>query len=432
MPTSARVYEMGQNQASSRGFSLIEVTIGLLILGILMVPAISVYEKYRQDHIRAASQDYPRAVAGALRKYALLYGRYPRPADPNVAATAPAFGTEIPLSGSYPNCTSTSTTVCQTAGATQGIFSSRILIGTVPFADIGLPREMSFDGYGRRFTYAVTQSLTLANAFNASTADSSGVIRVNTGIPADNPATAGDDRFPLGVTTNNIHFVIVSHGENGAGAFVQAAGTRFAPCPGGGFAFERENCNNNTTFQEHMEIFNETDPVTGTVTSVRKKTRNLANTASYFDDTIAFSTTIAGSDWTRIAADSDVVSRTGGMIQIGTDPSAPLLPEATVDVYGNIRANTLQTRELCDESAGCTNTFTPALIGGTPDPVTSNGSSSYAAEGINCGDQSMSGIQNANERCSTGAAPSLSAINCPTGTALKGIGAGGTPLCVSF
>lgn len=423
-----------QRMRHANGFSLIEVTIGILILGILMIPAISVYEKYRQDHIRAASEDYPRAIAGALRKYALLYGRYPRPANPNVAATAAAFGQEIPLVASYPACSATVTSVCQTAVATQGAFSSRVLIGTVPFAELGLPREMSFDGYGRRFTYAVTRNLTLANAFNAPTADSSGVIGVRTGIATNHPGTPEDDRFPLGITTNNIHFIIVSHGLNGAGAFVQAAGVRFRPCSAAGSLFEQTNCNNDTVFQEHMEVHIETDPVTGTPRPVLKKIKNRGAPANrYFDDTVAFSTTVAGSDWTRIAADTDVVSRTRGKIRIGTDPAAAPLPAATVDVYGNIRANTLRTTELCAEAAGCTgNTFTPALIAGTPDPVTSNGSSSYAADGLSCGDQAMTGIQNANERCAPGTAPGLSALTCPTGTALKGIGAGGTPICVSY
>lgn len=411
---------IGAHTSGSKGFSLIEVTIGILILGILMIPTIAIYEKYRQDHIRAASETYPRAIADALRKYAILYGRYPRPARPDVASTAADFGREAPLA-TYPNCSATSTVVCRTTPS-----ATQTLIGTVPFAEIGLPREMSFDGYGRRFTYAVTESLTSSGTFS----DTGGRIAVNTGITSNHPDTPEDDRFPEGITTNNIHFVIISHGPNGAGAFTNAASTKFAPCPPAAVSFERANCDNNSVFQEHRELAFRSD-LGRFVRLDALKSRNLANNANYFDDILAFNTTIAGADWTRISTDTDVISRTNGRIQIGPNPAPGPLPVATVDVYGNVRANTLQTQRLCDDGPGCTSAvFSPDVIGGVHASFITSSTPPYNDSQINCGGRALTGISNANEECTYSGAPGL-AGGCIPPDAMAGVDAGGDIICVS-
>lgn len=436
--------EKGQTDGS-KGFSLIEVTIGILILGILMVPAIAIYEKYRQDHIRAATTIYPNKVTLALQKYAILYARYPRPARPDLASTDPNFGREAPIPGGagFPNCSPNSVVVCETNPP-----SARVLIGTVPFAEIGLPRQMAFDGYGRQFTYAVTSALTNPGAFPANEvlpgAGPTSGIRVTNIAGGNAPNTSAA----------NVHFVVVSHGQDGLGSFTGAGGLKAAPCAGPASA--TENCNNDALFN-----FNNR-PIGFAPGILRDETfpwislgLDAANNPlpGYFDDYLSYTTSTATNiDWTRLAGSSDVISRNGAPVQIGRcalTTGCPAAPTATLEVWGNVRASTLQTDRLCvgwptTTCSGGSSFFTPSLIMGTPAlPGNATPLLSYPGGGIRCGQfdsttnsgQAMTGIQNADELCatgSTGAGMTLPTFaGCPSEQGPIGTTAGGGIQCGS-
>lgn len=416
--------EKGQN-AGSKGFSLIEVTIGILILGILMVPAISIYEKYRRDHIRAATTEYPGSIVLALQKYATLYGRYPRPARPDLASTDPNFGREAPIPGGpgFPNCNPNSSVVCKTNPP-----STRTLIGTVPFAEIGLPRQMAFDGYGRRFTYAVKEGLTVANAFpNPVNENLSGTgIRITNISGGNAPNTSGA----------NAHFVIVSHGPDGRGAFTNGAGVKFAPCAGA--SADRENCDNDAIFNFNNRAL----PNEELVPWISMGANN-----QYFDDFLAYAwNTASGTDWTRLAGTTDVISRNGKPVRIGRQacppPPAPCPatppPTATLEVWGNVEATDLWTDNLCPQSGCGSGSFRPEIIGSdisVTNAPTSNGSSSYPGNaGIHCGQQGMTGIKNGQELCSAAGGTSpinlgLPPFNCSSEQGPIGVNASGGIVC---
>jgi prepilin-type N-terminal cleavage/methylation domain-containing protein len=123
-----------QALASQRGFTLMELTVVLvivaLLIGGLMVPLSTQQDiRGRQDTEKALSE-----IREALIGFAVVNGRLPCPATPAVASGTAGAGVEATTgSGSTLACTSAA--------------------GVLPWATLGLPET---DAWGNRFTYRVT------------------------------------------------------------------------------------------------------------------------------------------------------------------------------------------------------------------------------------------------------------------------------------
>lgn len=191
------------------GFSLIEVAIVLLVMGLLagglVMPLSAQMERVRVGDTRRAMDDIREALLG----FAVANGRLPCPANGAVATGTAGAGTEL-LVGN--NCTA--------------------IRGVLPWATLGLPET---DAWGRRYTYRVTT--TFGDAIAANTVAppvtcvsipaqasfalcSQGDMTINTRAP--NKA--------LGALATQISAVVLSHGKNGYGAF-QNTGTAVGAPP---------------------------------------------------------------------------------------------------------------------------------------------------------------------------------------------------------
>jgi len=396
------------------GFSLIEVAITLIVLGLIIVPMIHTYKMWRLEQTRTMDFGNVIAIQNALQKFALRNGRYPLPAEPAIGATNIFFGQEtaVPV-GTIPACSIVSATVCRTAGQRDVLTpvtvppgnagNDPVLIGTVPFAALGLPEEFFHDSRMKFFTYAVSEYLTVPATFN----DSAGVISLVDRAGAQHTGTAG-----------NLHYAVVSTGENIRGAF-SIGGTRNVGCVGAGA--DLENCDNDSIFNSNFANYADE---TGAL--VYQRGAFLVPGATYYDDYIGFTTSTEADIWAVGAIRPDVFSRNNGNIRIGavaTDP--PLLPVQQAKVYvqgvpalpGNIQADTLSTAELCGTAFGMVScrwaglvpstvgllapawpsyTFTPAIIGGAPNAANEG----KQGGGILCPtDTPLRSILYANEYC---------------------------------
>lgn len=391
---------------SEGGFSLMEVAIALAVIGVLAAPFINQYNIYQENKIRTESKDNLSVVRSALQKYAVNNGRYPLPSDKNMVTGVPGYGEEsiTPITA----CTLNSATICRTTTGSLG--SAPVLVGTVPFAAIGISEQYTFDGYKRKFTYAVTQALTVQGTFT----DNGGVIRL-----LDNDNTDGDH---LG-TTNNLQFIIVSHGPNGKGSSTIDGAMPF-PCTNTGAGNDEENCNNDAVFNSNYAW------VGPPGNQIYSRLEFGVDGATYFDDYVEYATSTTSDIWTlnANAVNADVYKRsTNGNIRIGSWGTTGLItgstraPDARVDVAGeptspgHVRAQKLLTNRLCTvtENAGgapyigCVapaasgnpkgKVFAPSIIQGTPSASQTTG------DGISCsgitGTIAMTGIRNADELC---------------------------------
>lgn len=137
-----------------KGFSLLEVSIALLIIGIMTVAAIRLYNAASKQQRMEDTQQRMEVVVKALAEFVETSNRIPCPADPRVNDAS--FGwewgvteTQLRVVGERP------------IGACDPVVTPESREGLVPFQTLNIPFEMTKDGWGNYFTYAVSPVFTL-------------------------------------------------------------------------------------------------------------------------------------------------------------------------------------------------------------------------------------------------------------------------------
>jgi prepilin-type N-terminal cleavage/methylation domain-containing protein len=193
---------VGRNARAAAGFSLIEITIVLIIIGVLfavILPPLAARVAASRLEATRVKEDQ---IKSALIAFVSRNNRLPCPAIETLPPTDANYGREAATPG-----TCTGTTVL-TTGAVRGV---------VPWLALGLNDDIALDGYFQRYTYVVTTSQTNLNANTVS--GMTGNIAMHSASPV---AVANQ------TNVNNLAvIVLISHGTNTAGAFTQS-GTRIS------------------------------------------------------------------------------------------------------------------------------------------------------------------------------------------------------------
>lgn len=188
------------------GFSLLEISIVLLIISTIIGASITIFTNSIAQKQEEVTRERMRVIQKTLLDYRRAFHAIPCPAMLDQAIDSEIFG--LGTVSSSANCPDDGGT-----GYAPNYSDGDVYVGTVPVRTLKLPDEFMFDGWGRRFTYAVDDDVTQLNAFS--------------GIAVD--AAAGDitiqDNTGASITTAAI-YAIVSHGENGHGAFPRVGGSR--------------------------------------------------------------------------------------------------------------------------------------------------------------------------------------------------------------
>lgn len=135
------------------GSSLVGVAILTLALGFLITGGIYLLQNYNTIQSDQTTVDYTRTIQDAIANYVALEGRYPCPAplDAQLDTVGDSFGKEASV-----NCNAVAAGTFRVAGTN----SELVRIGAVPVRTLGLPDRMIADGYGKRYIYAITESMT--------------------------------------------------------------------------------------------------------------------------------------------------------------------------------------------------------------------------------------------------------------------------------
>jgi prepilin-type N-terminal cleavage/methylation domain-containing protein len=400
---------------SSRGFTLIEMAMVVMILGLIIAaftPAYKLYLDHKAEELTQANIENITAAIGAFRE---INGRYPCPASLTAQRGDAAYGRE--------DCRQYNTAVplgtCASGFCRERSLPTRtfdymdpfaighpmivngvpnVRVGAVPFRELNLTEKNAYDGYDSRIEYAVTENLMNDVTFRP---DGGGIeIKDNSAANRtllDPPASA--------------HFLVLSHGKNTSGAYGKTGVQNACPASGP----ERENCSNVTGVSRYTQI---------------QQSSN--NNGTAYDDVMTYFTQSEVPLWQISTADSKaIVQKPGGDVgmnfvsaedDMGDGAEYTETHQATV--RGDLRAHDvagdplvqgmIMANELCSPGGDC---FAPQLLAGK---LADGG-------GIKCpDDEYMAGIADGVPIC----VKELS-ISCPPGQTMTGIDADGQRVCTS-
>lgn len=413
------VKETKQKIQNQDGMTLIDVAVALLVIGILIAPVFYALKQYRQNRAIELTTTHIQNVDNAIVAYFSEQSFYPCPADPTLSRDDVNAGV-----GSI------------TAGACDR------LEGAIPYQTLGINVDNAYDGWGNKLLYAVTQAMTVAPFVVAppglATPGDITVQRVRrvphptnlapitgncvtvcanslaTYPPASAPTCDATYTYPATVLEPNtgIHYTILSHGQDGVGAFNERNAAPTTACVPGATP-DSENCNGDRIFtiepQNGSCLFSD------------------VNTAFRYDD-IAVNqannkTTAPANLFNRSSGNPDSLGTQTSFTGINNDD-----PQFEVDIRGNITltdadGDPMDDKEAFTRSDEYCNTdgslcFEAGLIGGDTATMQCAGSGG-----------GLDGIGSNEAKCTVKVSPPAAATTCPSGQYVISISATGVVTC---
>lgn len=319
-----------KNTKSSAGFTAVELCVVIVIFGFMAMFLTDVWSKYEEkrklDVTLSESLD---VSSDTLVEFAGAMQYYPCPADPGLSPADANYGLEA---------RNAVTDLCEAAGdivQVAGLGGEPVMIGALPFRTLlnegfggVFSGYMHMDGWGNKLTYAVTRDLadpnTDLNEYN-------GAIYL-----ADNATVAAADvaAFPDGYSLvepeGTLHAILVSHGPNGVGAYMESGdeidGCAVSSAGPPGFTNppdEGENCDRN-----------DANFVMGAKSEVA---------GQFFDDYVQPIRFVSNVLW-AVNADDDLIAQTPGNVGVGVND-----PQDKLHVAGSVRGGDLESDRLCDD-----------------------------------------------------------------------------------
>ena len=406
----ANQYKIKNKSRQQSGFTLIEMAIVMMIFGIAVMAGLKLYDNYVTQNKVVTTGASISLTSRAVSDFRARFGRYPCPASLTAVRGASDYGREgdcNPDGKARDNVTPGDEAPADNASAgtfADGFFveqSARmvdtdnddvpdtrplVVRGSVPFRDLNLPEDYAYDGNGYRLDYAVTQRLAVQDTFNP---QHGGISIVDTQATPQSLLEVADSGL----------FVILSHGDDGAGAFSRQ-GVLVQACPVGG-DIEKDNCDYSSSEARYVHI-----------------TRQTPNNATHFDDQMAYYSGTEDSLWAVSETDpADIILRQDGRVGVNIKITSGVLPEDSLAVNGVIRATSdYRAQQICDQNGN--DCFTPDVIGG----LRSDGGGMECPSG-----QYMQGIDTAAPECVN--IPVVSDLRCPAGQIMIGMDTNGTLKC---
>ncbi|MGZ9097752.1 MAG: type II secretion system protein [Micavibrio sp.] len=376
--------------AAQSGYTLIEMAVVMIIIGVLLAPLGAAYNSYMKKQTFEITDRNISLMTTVMGAYRGLNGRYPCPASLTATRDDATYGHEsdcadavtIPI-GSCMNgiCVKQSARTLASAPTTP----IRVRVGAVPFRQLNLSEDAAYDAYGNRLTYIVTESLAVADSFNV---DNGGVGIIDSQEPGQS----------LLSVPNTAHFALISHGQNGAGAYSKI-GTMDRPCLPV-TSKEGQNCYDDSN---HLAIYRQGEVST-------------AEGSSYFDDTLTYFVRGEITPWLVIEDQpSNIYFK-----DLSANSSVGIQVPATADIAERSQVNSIvRARQALEVESLCN-------MGGTSctqaDVITGN---EVDGGGLKCpAGQFMVAISNNAPECVDEVYS-----NCPDGEVVTGISAGGEIEC---
>lgn len=395
-----------------KGFSVVELAIAVTAFGLITAVLTDEYRHYTTVKATSDTQARVQQITQAMARYVYNFHQMPCPAAPSAAPdTLNAGKGDCSIFAAtpyvqWPKC-NPATNICITEGRrnVSGVnmpHKDPVIIGTLPYVDLGISVKDSLDGWGNRFTYAVSYYDTDSSYFTTNSLQDWGVVGEEYYDRASDSMKPKTKQLTDGTSSPDAFmFAVVSHGPDGKGAWnyygVRSfacdmtpidTGTGGTPSPTS-TGRDNENCNQDALFL---------DPGNDQNTSVYSR----GTGPFYYDDALVMTDiTLAADKWTTPTAIGDISNKSGGKVGIGV-----LAPQYPVDVSGNIRADGVQTTKICDSATN--NCFDQSLV--SPGVVCSGMMTGVASSSPTCQDKINAGT--------------VTASSCPAGQFVVAISGG--------
>jgi prepilin-type N-terminal cleavage/methylation domain-containing protein len=217
--------------ALARGFTLIEMAIVMVVIGLVLSGALVAVAPVVQNTKISETNERLDRIEQALTLYAIRNGCLPCPADPSQSSTGTNPGQSIK---------GTSTAYSSGCTGTQDCGFGESKQGAVPWVTLGLSEGDITDGFGTRIDYSVTSAL----------AHDNGLMRTP---PSTYPAgTLTVQNYNSVVQTTAAGYVLVSHGIDRFGGYVAGSGSHITSGPNSASATQIQNEDTNTTFVQDI------------------------------------------------------------------------------------------------------------------------------------------------------------------------------------
>ncbi len=252
---------MKKRRQSTAGFSLIEIAVVMVIVGVMFAAAIQAYMVYQEKSLQERTDHALSTIEQTLDAFYKAERRFPCPAPVNGATPGNDYDTE--------NCSSGFTRA-------NGANGEPILIGKLPAATLGLKNSYMKDVYQSYLTYAVTEAATTTGGrgHGAIILKEEEIDRA-AGSPTQGELVEIEEH-------RNISYLVISAGKTRKGAY-DHSGAQPIACSGA--AKDRLNCDRNAIF----------------ITSLLSNVDN-TDDANFYDDRVLFKkeTDVSGSTYTSL------------------------------------------------------------------------------------------------------------------------------------
>lgn len=199
-----------------RGFTLIEIAVVLFLIALLMAAGVRYLNSQLTSAAYSATNTKLATIKDALTTYLGKNKRLPCPDDP---ANDGALGGGESRDPTNPVCYH--------------------YFGVVPYAELGLTKDVALDGWGNYFSYAVSPKWTLTvgtpdtnkittDPTKGFTTGLTGALTVSTRNPDNAAPTVIADAAAL-PTSTGAAAVVLSYGKNGAGGWTSKGTQNAAP-----------------------------------------------------------------------------------------------------------------------------------------------------------------------------------------------------------
>jgi prepilin-type N-terminal cleavage/methylation domain-containing protein len=227
-----------------RGFTLIELAIVVMVLGLLAAAALR-YNAMSTDSANITQLNATLDVIdNAIFNFRIANGRLPCPANISYSENNTSFGQETDSSGDgvctgY-NFENTGTDPNSGESLYDSSTSSQVVAGGVPTKALQIADKYAYDPWGRKILYAVDKRITATSAFTTYPI-------YNTTIGAIVVKKHAGDTLANAITIKGV-YALVSSGENGHGGYVRnASSTSTVYNAGSTNTDEQKNCHCNSS-----------------------------------------------------------------------------------------------------------------------------------------------------------------------------------------